>query len=96
MAKTGNFNLDFPGANIICDSFQKRESILNFVNGKSNDIDVTLFSSNIEQDIQNGVYNTTYIHEGKHLHDHLVCPQLLHNYTPVSYTHLTLPTTSRV
>lgn len=81
MAKTGNFNLDFPGANIICDSFQKRESILNFVNGKSNDIDVTLFSSDIEQDIQNGVYNTTYIHEGKHLHDHLVCPQLLHNYT---------------
>lgn len=81
MAKSGNFNLDFPGANIICDTSQKREAILDFVKGKSNNIDVSLSASDMDRDILNAIYNTTYIHEGRHLHDHLVCPQLLHNYT---------------
>lgn len=81
MAKSGNFDLNFPGARIICDSEQKREALLKYLNRNSTGIEVNLSHSNLEQDIKSAVYNTTYYHEGKHVHDHMVCPQLLHNYT---------------
>lgn len=81
MAKSGNFDLNFPGARIICDSIRKREAIIQYLNGDTSSIEVNLSHSNFEEDIKNAVFNTTYYHEGKHLYDHMVCPQLLHNYT---------------
>ncbi len=78
-SKTGEFNLDFPGATIICDSEKKRESIINYLSGRQDAFDVCIDSSSDEQALYDAIYNTTYIHEGKHLHDHLVCPYLVHN-----------------
>ena len=81
MAKTGSFDLNFPGAKLICDTPQKRASLLNYLNGQAQSIDVPLSYSNFEQDVDHALYNTTYIHESRHFHDHLLCPLLLHNYT---------------
>lgn len=81
MGKTGNFNLNFPGAQIVCDSEEKRTAVLDFLNGKSDFIEIAMAHDNSEEDILRAVFNTTYLHEGKHLHDHLICPMLLHNYT---------------
>lgn len=79
MAKTGNFDLNFPGAHIICDTQDKRNALVSFLTGKTNSIDLPL-CKNQESDLERAIFNTTYIHEGKHLHDHLLCPQLVHNY----------------
>lgn len=81
MTKTGSFDLNFPGATIICDTPQKRASLLRYLEGDADSIDVDLSRSNFEEDVANAIYNTTYLHEGKHFHDHLLCPYLLHNYT---------------
>lgn len=80
MAKTGSFDLNFPGANLICDTPQKRESLLKYINGDADSYEVKLSYTDFEQDVDNAIYNTTYIHESKHYHDHLICPYLLHNY----------------
>lgn len=76
-----NFDLNFPGATIICDSEEKREVLLKYLNGKSTSIDLPLTYEDDEEDFRRAIFNTTYIHEGKHLHDHLLCPLLLRNYT---------------
>lgn len=81
MAKTGSFDLNFPGAKLICDTPQKRASLLRYLNGQAQSIDVPLSNSIFEQDVDHALYNTTYIHESRHFHDHLLCPLLLHNYT---------------
>ena len=81
MEKTGSFDLNFPGARLVCDTPQKRASLLNYINGDANTYEVELSHTNFEQDYENAIYNTTYIHEGKHVHDHLLCPYLLHNST---------------
>ena len=44
-SKTGEFNLDFPGATIICDSDKKRESIIKYLSGKQDAFDVCIDSS---------------------------------------------------
>lgn len=80
MAKTGSFDLNFPGARMVCDSPLKRASLLSYINGERNSYDVELSYKNLNIDVQNAIYNTTYIHECKHFHDHLLCPYLLHNY----------------
>ena len=77
--KTGEFNLDFPGATIICDTDKKRASILNYLVGKQDDFDVNVDFDNKEQAFKDVIFNTTYVHEAKHMHDHLVCPYLAHN-----------------
>lgn len=81
MGKTGSFDLNFPGARMICDSPQKRESLLKYINGDADSYEVKLSYKDFKQDVDNAIYNTTYIHEAKHFHDHLLCPYLLHNYT---------------
>lgn len=81
MAKTGSFDLNFPGAKIICDSPLKRESLLKYFNREMSSYEVELSLSDLEDDVQNAIYNTTYVHECKHYFDHLLCPYLLHNYT---------------
>ena len=80
MAQTGLFNLSFPGAILYCDSIEKRTAIANYLSCKSNSIDIDISNFSIEKAIERSIYNTTYIHEGKHLHDHLVCPILFHNF----------------
>lgn len=79
MSKTGNFDLNFPGARIYCNTPEKRGSILSFLNGEKKKVEIPLLHSDMEDDLQRAIFNTTYNHEGKHLHDHLICPQLLHN-----------------
>lgn len=80
MAKTGSFDLNFPGAKMVCDSPQKRASLLKYLNGESNSYAVDLTRQNFDLDVEIAIYNTTYIHESKHFYDHLLCPYLLHNY----------------
>lgn len=80
MGKIGNFNLDFPGAIIYCDSFEKKNAILDFLNKRKESIDIDIQFHDVDEAIQRALYNTTYDHEGKHLHDHLLCPMLYHNY----------------
>lgn len=75
MTKTGEFNLDFPGATLICDTEQKKEALKDYLNGKADVVDINF------NDVASAIYNTTYIHEGKHLHDFLTCPMLVHNYS---------------
>lgn len=79
MARTGNFDLNFPGAHIVCDTLDKRKALQLFLTGESNSFEIPL-CNNKESDLERAIFNTTYIHEGKHLHDHLLCPQLVHNY----------------
>lgn len=78
--KTGNFDLNFFGAHIICDTIEKREAFLAFFRGNTDNIELPLSFSNKEYDLEKAIFNTTYVHEGKHLHDHLLCSQLVHNY----------------
>lgn len=80
MSRTGQFNLSFPGASIICDSQEKREALLKYLNNENDSIETKVSFSCNDDAIYKAIYNTTYLHEGKHLHDHLVCPNLLHNY----------------
>ena len=81
MAKLGNFDLKFAGATIICDNEKRIEALRKYVKGESGDyaIDDVGFSESINQ-VEEFLYNTTYFHECRHVHDHLLCPILNYNY----------------
>lgn len=42
MSKTGEFDLNFPGATIICDTLEKKRAILDYLNSKSPNFDLDL------------------------------------------------------
>lgn len=81
MKKSGHFNLNFPGATIICDTLEKRKALVKYLKGEANSIDINLNLDDNDHFFSGSIYNTTYQHEGKHLHDHLLCPMLMHNYS---------------
>ena len=54
MTKTGEFNLDFPGATLICDTEQKKEALKDYLNGKADVVDINF------NDVASAIYNTTY------------------------------------
>lgn len=76
MSKTGEFDLNFPGATIICDTQEKKLAILNYLNGRSPNFDLDLSTDKFQNTLEQVVFNTTYIHEGRHLHDYLTAPLL--------------------
>lgn len=76
MSKTGEFDLNFPGATIICDTQEKKLAILNYLNGRSPNFNLNLSTDNFQNTLEQAVFNTTYIHEGRHLHDYLTAPLL--------------------
>lgn len=76
MSKTGEFDLNFPVATIICDTQEKNLAILNYLNGRSPNFNLDLSTDKFQNTLEQAVFNTTYIHEGRHLHDYLTAPLL--------------------
>lgn len=77
MLKTGEFDLNFLGATIICDTLEKKNAILEYLNGGKSDFDIDITSGNLKETIAKVIFNTTYIHEARHLHDYLTSPLLV-------------------
>lgn len=80
MSKTGEFDLNFPGATIICDTLEKKRAILDYLNSKSPNFDLDLSTDSMQQTLERVIFNTTYLHEGRHLHDYLTAPLLMEHW----------------
>lgn len=77
----GNFDIVFPGASINCNNPKKVEALKDYISGKSDSylVDLSL-SSNDQEKTELLWYNTTYIHESRHVHDYLLSPVLNKEY----------------
>ena len=56
MARTGNFDLNFPGAHIVCDTQDKRKALQLFLTGESNSFEIPL-CNNKESDLERAIYS---------------------------------------
>ncbi len=74
--KYGLFNSKYLGASIYCDESYKLDALRDFVLNKSNDYYVGNKVLNEENTEDVFLYNTTYFHEARHVHEHLLCPVL--------------------
>ena len=72
----GLFDLRSLGVSIFCDSEENVKSVIDFKNGSS-EIFFPLSFDNNSSTIRR---NTTYWHESRHFHDHLLCPYLNYLY----------------
>ena len=80
MAHFGNFDLKFAGVSLACDTEKKKEALLKFITGESYDYTIAINPSDKVQQVEDMLYNTTYFHECRHVHDYLLCPVLNYNY----------------
>lgn len=82
MSWTGKFDILFPGARLNCDTAAKAEKLRKYLNSNyknSFTLDVTQCSSQNEY-IDAMLYNTSYFHESRHVHDYLLSPILNYGY----------------
>lgn len=73
----GKFDLLFVGALINCDTPPKVKAVHRFLKGESDSHYLDLFSAQNVQELTEIIwYNTTFIHESRHVHDYLLFPSL--------------------
>lgn len=72
----GLFDLRSLGVNIFCDSEEKVQSVIAFKNGSTR----FFFPLSMDNDSLTIRGNTTYWHESRHFHDHLLSPYLNYLY----------------
>ena len=74
--KYGLFNIQYLGASIYCDEQYKIDALRDFVLGlrKNYFVNKDYITEKNKEDIL--LFNTTYYHEARHVHEHLLCPIL--------------------
>ena len=77
----GKFDINFVGATINCDTPEKIAAVHRLLKNETDTYLVDILDSDNANDFSRGLwYNTTYIHESRHIHDYLLCPILNHEY----------------
>lgn len=77
----GIFNIVFPGATINCNSKERIKALQDYINGTCKTYYITPSLSSSKEELKDAIlYNTTYFHESRHVHDYLLCPILNYGY----------------
>ena len=77
----GNFDILFTGASINCDEAFKVDSLQKYICGDSQTYQADLSDAESEAELRKRLwFNTTYIHESRHVHDYFLCPILNYGY----------------
>lgn len=77
----GKFDIAFAGATINCNTTKKITALQNYIQNADNTFMVPLNNCSTVVELQDSMlYNTTYFHESRHVHDYLLCPILNYGY----------------
>ncbi len=77
----GNFDIIFPGATLNCNNEKRINALKDYAKDTRCTFMVSLDNCSSEQDLLDAIlYNTTYYHESRHVHDYLLCPILNYGY----------------
>ncbi len=76
MGKFGEYWIGLNQAKIICDTKNKSDKMSSFFRGECNTFFIEPDNPSIEELLRCALYNTSYFHEGRHIHDFLTTPAL--------------------